>query len=95
MAAKTMPMMPMTLNALPPTALWRAMIRIRRLMCMNFARSLPSRLASLIMLRPGDAFIDQSFIIASPFVVLIVARSRWHFVSGRAVHWIPAFGFGC
>jgi hypothetical protein len=34
------------------------------------------------MLRPGDAFIDQSFIIASPFVVLIVAGSHWHFVSG-------------
>ena len=48
----------------------------------------------LIMLRSGDAFIDQSFIIASSFVVLIVAGSHWHFVSGRAVHRIPAFGFG-
>jgi len=38
------------------------------------------------MLRSGDAFIDQSFIIASPFVVLIRTGCRWHFVPGRAGH---------
>jgi hypothetical protein len=27
--------MPMTLSAMPPTALWRAMNRIRRRVCMN------------------------------------------------------------
>ena len=38
-------------------------------------------LARLIMLRSGDTFIDQSFIIASPFVVLIFAGSHWHFMA--------------
>ena len=33
--------------------------------------SLARRLASLILFSPGDAFLDQSLIVASPFVVLI------------------------
>ena len=39
-------------------------------------------LACLIMLCSGDAFIDEPFIIASPFVVLIGTGGHWHFVSG-------------
>jgi hypothetical protein len=46
------------------------------------AVSLQAGLALLIMLRSGDAFIDHSLIIASPFLVLIIARGNWHFVSG-------------
>ncbi len=45
------------------------------------------------MLRSGDTFINEPFIIASAFVVLIFAGSHRHFVSGRARHRIPAFGF--
>ena len=46
------------------------------------------------MLRPGDAFIDQSLLVASSFVIFIFAWSHWRFVSGGATYRIPAFGFG-
>ena len=56
--------------------------------------SLQAGLMHLVMLRSGNASFDEPFIVASPFVILIVARSHWHFVSGRAMHRIPAFGCG-
>lgn len=34
------------------------------------------------MLCFSDAFIDQSFIIAPPLVILVFAGSRWNFASG-------------
>jgi hypothetical protein len=39
-------------------------------------------LHNVIVLRFGDAFFDEAFIVASPLVILIVAGSRWHFISG-------------
>jgi hypothetical protein len=36
----------------------------------------------VIVLGFGYAFFDEAFIIAPPLVILIVAGSRWHFVSG-------------
>ena len=47
-----------------------------------------------VVLRFGDAFINEPFIIASTFFVLIFARGHWRFFSGRAGNGIPAFGFG-
>ena len=37
---------------------------------------------TLILLRFGAAFSYQSFIIASPFVILVLTGSHWHFASG-------------
>ena len=39
-------------------------------------------LIHLVEFRPGDAFIHQPFIIASPFFILIFAGSRGDFVAG-------------
>jgi hypothetical protein len=50
-------------------------------------------LATLIKLRFGDAFINQSFIVAATFLILIFARSHWHFMPGRTGQRIPAFRF--
>ena len=52
----------------------------------NLTVSFPAGLPHLIMLRSGDAFFHQSFIIASAFAVLILAGSYLHFVPGRAGH---------
>jgi hypothetical protein len=49
-------------------------------LCVNPA--IQAGLTHLIMLRSGDAFINQSFIVAAPLVVLIGAGGLWHFVSG-------------
>ena len=51
-------------------------------------------LEPLIVLCFGDALFNEPFTIASPFVILILAGSHWHFVTCRAMHRIPAFGFG-
>lgn len=48
----------------------------------------------MIKLRFGNAFLDEPFIVAAPFVILVFTRSRRHFVSSRTRHRIPAFGFG-
>ena len=51
-------------------------------------------LEPLIVLCFGDALFNEPFTIASPFVILILTGSHWHFVTCRAMHRIPAFGFG-
>src|SRR4249919_3709302 len=51
-------------------------------------------LEPLIVLCFGDALFNEPFTIASPFVILILAGSHWHFVTRRAMNRIPAFGFG-
>jgi hypothetical protein len=38
-------------------------------------------LTHLILLRSGDAFINQPLIVASPLVVFIGTGSRWHFAA--------------
>ena len=67
-AAKTMPM---TLSAMPPTALWSAMDRIRRLMWMNsstFVREL-----SMITTPAASAVTSLFCPIAMPTVAAIIA----------------------
>ncbi len=39
-------------------------------------------LAHLIKLRFGDTFLDELFIVAPPFVILIFTADCVHFVSG-------------
>ena len=77
--------------AAPASSPNAAMIDLNFVICCSFEDSSPSVIFScgfsgglehLIVLRSGDAFLDQSLIIASPFVILIVAGSHWHFMSG-------------
>lgn len=44
----------------------------------GFSAGLPH----MVMLRFGQTFIDESLIIAPPFVILIRTGSHWRFVSG-------------
>ena len=55
---------------------------------------LQTGLTHLVVLRSGYAFFDQSLIVAPSLLVLIGTGGRWRFVSGRAGHRVPAFGFG-
>ena len=55
--------------------------RLKLKSLISFLR-LPAGLTRLIMLRSGDAFFDEPFIVTSAFVILIFAGSHWHFVSG-------------
>ena len=55
---------------------------------------LQAGLTHLVMLRVGHAFFDQPLIVAPSLLVLIGTGGRRRFVSGRARHRVPAFGFG-
>jgi hypothetical protein len=43
--------------------------------------SLQAGLMHLILLRSGNAFFNQSLIVAAPLVVLIGTGGRWHFTA--------------
>ena len=42
---------------------------------------LQAGLTHLILLRSGDAFINQPLIVTAPFVVLIGTGGHWHFAA--------------
>jgi hypothetical protein len=46
------------------------------------------------MLRAFHPFFHESLIIATPFLIFILARSHWDFASCGAGDWIPTLGFG-
>src|ERR1700730_17289890 len=63
--------MPMMLSVMPPTALWSAMIRIRRLMCMNSSTFL--RELSMTTTPAASAVSSLFCPIAMPTVAAIMA----------------------
>jgi len=73
--------------------IWRRPIHGLERLC-SLSVLLPAGLISMVEFRFGDAFIHESFIVTSPFVVFIFAGSGRHFMSGGTSHRIPAFRFG-
>jgi len=45
---------------------------------------------AIVVIQDGLQFAILHLIVASPFVVLILAWSHWFFVSGRMGHRVPA-----
>jgi hypothetical protein len=52
------------------------------------------RLTAVILLGSPHSFVDESFIVASAFLVFIFAGSNRHLACQQSGHRIPSFRFG-